>query len=225
MRSRRHCFAALTAVAPRRGRAPAGAAAACRRIRADRLLGVARSRRARRAGARLSPKARATCCGSACSTASPRRARRTAAWAQARLCRGRRGDRASADRRLAAAVQPERGDRPDRPRPAHHDRRGRARAGAQCLRPGSARQPVAHPLRHARPRADLDLRPQPLHDRSICARRARRDLLEWRGFAVALAAPLFALATRAARRAGASGCRARRPSSRSRCLRSAPISR
>ena len=52
----------------------------------------------------------------------------------------------------------------------------------------------------------------------------RRRLIEWRGLAVALPRRCSRCATRK-QRAGASACRAPRPSSRSRCSRSAPISR
>ena len=79
------------------------------------------------------------------------------------------------------AVQPERA-RSRRPAVILQDHHGGGRAcpGPQCLRPGGARQPLAHPLGDARPRFDLDLRPQPLHDRLSRARRAP-GLLEWRG--------------------------------------------
>ena len=50
------------------------------------------------------------------------------------------------------------------------------------------------------------------------------SLFEWRGVAVALTAPLFALGRAPRRAAGKSDCRARRRSSRSRCSPSALIS-
>ena len=105
------------------------------------------------------------------------------------------------------------------------DRRRRAGPGPQSLRPGRAGEPVAHPARDARAGADVGLRPQSLHHR--LSRPAQRGAACSTGAALALAltAPLFALGGAQRRAAGGSGCRARRPSSRSRCSRSAPISR
>ena len=93
--------------------------------------------------------------------------RQARTWAQAGLCRRRRGHRAAADRRDPPAVQPERGHGADRASTAHHHRGGRAGAGAQHLWTGGAGEPVAHPPRDARPGADLDLRSQPLHQRLL----------------------------------------------------------
>ena len=197
-----------------------------RRLRADRLLGLAQCRRrpASRWSA-IAESARNLVWIGLLYSLSARR-RRAPAWRAAGLWRGRRGDRPAADRRQRCdLISPGGSDRPDQPDPADHHGRGRAGAGPQPLRPGRAGEPVAHPAGDARPRVDVELRPQPLHHRLSRRAPSARACSNGAALAVALTAPLFALGARQRTTAGASGCRARRPSSRSRCSRSAPISR
>ena len=73
------------------------------RIRAHRLLGVAGRRRAAASRCSASPKARATCCGSACSTACPRRATSASTASGSSMARSPAVHRPSADRRRAPA--------------------------------------------------------------------------------------------------------------------------
>ena len=104
----------------------------------------------------------------------------------------------------------------------HHRGRRLAGAGPQSLWPGRAVEPFG--IRFAMLGLalmwayDLNLYTIPYLDAGAA------DLLDWRGAMVALTAPLFALGA-ATTTAGASACHGRRPSSRSRCSRSAPISR
>ena len=71
------------------------------------------------------------------------------------LCAQRAGVRLAPDRRPVQR-------RPDDRQPAAgHDVGRRSRPGSQCLWPGRARKPVAHPRSDARPHLDVGLRPQP----------------------------------------------------------------
>ena len=196
LRARRGAVRCAADLAPGRRRAPARAAPAARRLRADRLLGVARRGRARTSRSSALPKARATWSGSACSTACRRRARSAstalrlvygavaAVIGLQLIARRAAADHARAARSLQTGLM------------LRITRRRRAGPGPQSLRPGGAGEPVAHPLRDARPRARSGSTTSTSTPSPISARRARTRLVEWRGLAVALTAPLFALGAR-----------------------------
>ena len=153
------------------------------------------------------------------------RERRAPAWAPARLWRRRRGDRHAADRRHA---------RPDLSPSEAIAQTGlilriTTAAGALILvhnlygqaAPG---EPLALALPDARPGGDVGLRPPSLHRRLFHARAVGAALFALRGLAVALPRRCSRSASRN-ESGGASRSRGRRPSSRSRCSRSSPISR
>ena len=167
-------------LAPRR-QPPAGPAAAARGLRGHRLLGLAQRRSCPATRSPLMPKPRAISSGSACSTACrpPATSGSTASgWSMARSppCS------ASSSSSPLCAISSRRRHRGDRDPAPHHRGCRLARPRPQPLRPGLAGEPVEHPAGDARAVADLELRPQPLHDRlsrqpagAGPARLARRD--------------------------------------------------
>ena len=129
-----------------RGVAPAGPAAAARRLRTHRLLGLARRRMLPASPLAALPRPRATSSGSACSTVSSAASderQHGVGWSMARLLPAlglqlaATACRCNSPERLPIAA--------DQPDPPDHHRGRRAGARPQSLRPGRAGEPVDHP--------------------------------------------------------------------------------
>ena len=148
------------------GRRPsaAGSAAAVGRLRGHRLLGLAERDPPGRSADELR-RNRAQPHLDRAAVQPFRKQRRAPARRPPRLCGGRGGAWLPADRDGDALRHADEHGRGHRHFASDHRGGGLADSGAQPLWPGVAGEPLEHPARHARAVADLELRPQLLHDR------------------------------------------------------------